>query len=380
VNFDYESVLQNDNAKTRINYLMQFMETCLMRMIKALDPKYKTSLAGASLTPEALSLIYTIKADIEERKVPDITKDEVNSYILSILFEPLIQRLVEMNKEKLADYYWDTQSSKGVVPNDKVFKFTEKRNLVYVLADNMEKYFKRTKIHFQNEACHPLKEFIKHGCKYPGEPKYREMLGDLIDHSPLMFDYLLVKDIFVNSMQFENPTLTISVKDLIYIYNNIVEKKDEILFKDFEDDPIGLAIDELGSLPIESKQGDRVLISEQILEYKLNVDIKARILEHTDSLTKCADCHAPVYQDLISPKRWREATNGKQWLCNNQAACRAQNKLSHELMECPNCKKFRDHATLPKDQIFVKFKDTDNDPLVPLFEQILVYLPTIEAM
>lgn len=32
--------------------------------------------------------------------------------------------------------------------DEKVFKFQEKRNLVSVLADNLEKYFKRTKIHF----------------------------------------------------------------------------------------------------------------------------------------------------------------------------------------------------------------------------------------
>lgn len=52
-----------------------------------------------------------------------------------------------MNKEKLNDFYWDKKNTKMDI-DEKVFKFQEKRNLVFVLADNLEKYFKRTKIHF----------------------------------------------------------------------------------------------------------------------------------------------------------------------------------------------------------------------------------------
>lgn len=65
VNFDYESVLQNANAHTRIDFLTEFMEICLQRLVKALDPKYRTSSAGVSITSEAFSLIYTIKSDIQ---------------------------------------------------------------------------------------------------------------------------------------------------------------------------------------------------------------------------------------------------------------------------------------------------------------------------
>jgi hypothetical protein len=47
-----------------------------------------------------------------------------------------------------------------------------------------------------------------------------------------------VKDIFLNSLELRNPTLTISVNDLIMIYNNLVEKGSIIFIEDHDEDPI----------------------------------------------------------------------------------------------------------------------------------------------
>lgn len=47
-------------------------------------------------------------------------------------------------------------------------------------------------------------------------------------------------------MHFESPILSLSVRDLIFVYNNLVEKREQILFKDFPEDPVGIIIDELG--------------------------------------------------------------------------------------------------------------------------------------
>jgi len=55
-----------------------------------------------------------------------------------------------------------------------------------------------------------------------------------------------MKDVFLNSMHFESPILSLSVRDLIFVYNNLVEKREQILFKDFPEDPVGIIIDELG--------------------------------------------------------------------------------------------------------------------------------------
>lgn len=226
-----------------------------------------------------------------------------------------------------------------------------------------------------------MKDFIETGKRDKGSfTKYRERLGGLINHSPLMFDYLLVKDVFLNSMCFENPILSLSVRDLIYVYNNLVEKKEAILFKDFQEDPIGIVIDELGGTLIQEKQGDRVLISDTIMDYRLNIEIKTRILEKSDTLARCFDCFAPVVETSIPFRRWNEAINGKQWKCTNDQTCRGQPKIAADQMECPGCGRFRDAYTLPRDSIFARFRDTDNDPLVPLFEQILCYIPTLENM
>lgn len=48
------------------------------------------------------------------------------------------------------------------------------------------------------------------------------------------FDNLLIKDVVLNSMEMKNPSLTVSVRDIIYIYNNLVEKG-ELMFIDNHD-------------------------------------------------------------------------------------------------------------------------------------------------
>jgi hypothetical protein len=79
-----------------------------------------------------------------------------------------------------------------------------------------------------------LKKFIKSSNK----KNYRTELSLLININPLNFEYLLVKDIFLNSLELRNPTLTISVNDLIMIYNNLVEKGSIIFIEDHDEDPI----------------------------------------------------------------------------------------------------------------------------------------------
>jgi len=58
---------------------------------------------------------------------------------------------------------------------------------------------------------------------------------------------LVLRDLFLNSMEIRESSLTITIEDLIFVYNNLVEKSDILLIAEHEDDPIGLLLDALGN-------------------------------------------------------------------------------------------------------------------------------------
>ena len=64
-----------------------------------------------------------------------------------------------MNLDKIKDFYW--KLGRGADEPDKdIFVFTEKRNLIFVLADHLEKYIRNIKIHYTNSPVEALKDFI----------------------------------------------------------------------------------------------------------------------------------------------------------------------------------------------------------------------------
>lgn len=97
-----------------------------------------------------------------------------------------------------------------------------------------------------------LKQFISNN-----KVNYRKKISELLDQKAMNFDYLLMKDLFINSMELKNATLNISVKDIIEIYNSLVEKGEIIFIHNHDEDPILLLLNELGKKPIEIKQNER---------------------------------------------------------------------------------------------------------------------------
>ena len=79
---------------------------------------------------------------------------------------------------------------------------------------------------------------------------------------------ILVKDLFLNSMEMGEQVLTISVEDLIFVYNTLIEKAPIILIPDTrgerwvdedgqDEDPVGMLLEALGGRPIEIKRNER---------------------------------------------------------------------------------------------------------------------------
>jgi hypothetical protein len=122
---------------------------------------------------------------------------------------------------------------------------------------------------------------------------------------------------------------------------------------------------DLGNTVIEIKKNEKHFISDEILEYRMNLEIKSRILIDYENVTKCCDCNAPVYEELLPSKRFRNAIEGISWMCQN---CSSKN--DPHLMRCGNneCNKIRNFNTLPKDQVFLRYKQIVNDPMVNIFQ------------
>ena len=60
---------------------------------------------------------------------------------------------------------------------------------------------------------------------------------------------MLVKQMFITSMEEVDPNLTIEVADLIHVHNQLLEHTDRILIRYHIEDPISLLLQELGNKP-----------------------------------------------------------------------------------------------------------------------------------
>ena len=154
-------------------------------MLKSLDPQFKQK-NGGNLSNEIISLVYAIKEEINMKKGNDISQEEIDSYILNLVFEIMFRKLQELNYEKIKDQYWhlslSTKKEENLTPDKDIFSFSEKRNLVSVLADHMEKYLRKIKIHYTNPPVEVLKEFIANN-----RQNFRKELSELLNIQPLNF-------------------------------------------------------------------------------------------------------------------------------------------------------------------------------------------------
>jgi len=262
-----------------------------------------------------------------------------------------------LNIKIIKDFYWDEvkyrrlRADKRInLPCEDVFQFADKGHLIHYFTDTLIKYIKKLTNSYSNKPIQDLNNYIIMGGskkEVEQEGSYRRRLSKLISSSPFNFDYILIKDVFSNATEFKNAVLTISVQDLIYIFNNLIKRSGQILIKEHPQDPIRQLLDALKpeKIKIKGKGKDKLFISEEMLEYQLNFEIESRVLVSQSQITKCRDCNAAVYPGLIPDERWRRVED-------NNASC--------------------------KDSIFKRYQNDDLNEEVNVFEALLQYLPLID--
>ena len=113
--FDYENVMQHelDESWNRIKILNEFLNMCLTKIVKSLDPFFRTK-ESAFLSDEIFTLLSTIREDIINFSKPgsgdeneELEEEEIDCYITSLVFDILIRKMREITSfEILKDYYW----------------------------------------------------------------------------------------------------------------------------------------------------------------------------------------------------------------------------------------------------------------------------------
>lgn len=129
------------------------------------------------------------------------------------------------------------------------------------------------------------------------------------------------------------------------------------------------------------------LIKQSELSKNMNFQIKTRIFENFQAITKCAHCNSVVYDGLLPRKRIDEGLNMKQWICTNRPdskkdICRQLN-INPFAMVCKKCNLARPKDTIPPDIMFEPFlpqiKSPEDYHRVRIMEQILILLPLIKV-
>jgi FMN-dependent NADH-azoreductase len=96
----------------------------------------------------------------------------------------------------------------------------------------LERYLKNnTLFNGQSQAVELMKMFINQAQN--NRKDYRIELSRLLCVQIHPLEDFLLKDLFLNSMELKEQNLNITVADLIYVYNSLVEKQELILVEGF---------------------------------------------------------------------------------------------------------------------------------------------------
>lgn len=109
----------------------------------------------------------------------------------------------------------------------------------------------------------------------------------------------------------KDPTVTVAVGDLIFVYNQLVKLGKRIAVADEDKDPIGILINALGNEPIA------IQLPVESLRQRLNLVISCRFLINHSRIVRCNGCAAPVTEVMIDSQRFDEAYSGGSgfWIC-----------------------------------------------------------------
>lgn len=202
---------------------------------------------------------------------------------------------------------------------------------------------------------------------------YREDIAKSLfvqgNFKPLDLEFVLVQQLFDTCSEVTNPILSVTVSDIVYIYNQLVTNSEQICLNNFAADPLRIFIQELGGGQI------KLQLPKEALRLRINLQLACRFLYNHKEIVKCPDCHAPVVEEMIHADNFRESLHGKSWRCHNKT-CNKPNMPGN--FQCINCNLAMPSEYFGTHMIFKKFKPVQVSREVKLLKYALKNLPILE--
>lgn len=173
----------------------------------------------------------------------------INTFLMNLLFESAFDEMAVINYEKIKFLFWDYDQpvkpttpinedpeNQGEVldedktePNYKIFDDFNEKQYFILISSLFARYFRRQYAGLLEDEREKYEFFLKEGFDETvsrDTTNYRTAISNVLfedkKYKPLDFDYLLLKQIFITSMMPSDPVLSISIGDLVDIYNILV--------------------------------------------------------------------------------------------------------------------------------------------------------------
>jgi len=168
-------------------------------------------------------------------------------YLLDMLFGNFLGQLASIDSKRLSFEYCTLDYNDRDKQYKKYFKLLHQNNTLFQLSKSIESCLKGTEA---ND-----KDIKNEDAIFSANPQINEIARKLFlsqAWKPLRFDILLIRQMFLTSLELKEPNLVVEVNDIVFIQNTLLDHLDRICIKEHEDDPIRLLLDELGNTKLPS--------------------------------------------------------------------------------------------------------------------------------
>ena len=168
----------------------------------------------------------------------------------------------QITYEEICYDYWDPELFNGTLPDEHIFNQKEGQLVVKNLAANIRNYFRGN----STDAPPQFIELLSKGSienryklnstvKHLAGVNFREEIGKTLflqnSFIPYDLELVLVEQLFETCIEVENPTLSATVTDIVYVYNALIHNERFIITNEHQKDPLRqLVFRELGGKPI----------------------------------------------------------------------------------------------------------------------------------
>ena len=286
----------------------------------------------------------------------------LNSKIVSLFFLPIIEILKEPRQvKKVAISEFETSFKKCNCSFEEFVRDHEKN--LGVIASYLENVSERNLVGSSPAETEELQST---------NDSYLKELADALTHvSDLNLADLVLGDMLRQSLQPEDPNLTISVEDVTSVHALLYANKHFIAGEFTEDDPVYLILETLGDISVlfdKVRQGNTRTV-------KVNLSLPVRWLLSEKAVQSCVDCKMPLTYSLLKKKPSEEFREIPTSISTLWQCFECGNTQNGWHMKCKECTSVR--RDFPAENIFQNYKPEHCSTELKMFLELLQNIPEV---